>query len=145
SAVSEVSPLRASLAANFLRRSTSANSASSWSLKKSCRWPSATAAKMRPGLAPQSRPETSRLLSMTALTAASLGSDSIDFSLNLLVRHRFAGKRMQFLEHLTQIVARPLAAEFLAQHLCQPRRLQEPFCFSFIQPIVGQVHLNRNA
>jgi hypothetical protein len=70
--VSGVSSLRAGLAANLPRRSTSRSSARNSSLRKIWTWPLATAERTRPGLSPHSSPETKTLLSMTALTLAAL-------------------------------------------------------------------------
>ncbi len=82
-AVSGVNSLRASLAANFLRRSTSRSYARSSSLRKIRMCPSATAARTRPGLSPHSSPETRTLLSMTALTPAPLCPHRVNLGLNL--------------------------------------------------------------
>ena len=47
-------------------------------------WPSATAARTRPGVLPHSSPETKTLLSMTALTLAALRPYRVNLGLNLI-------------------------------------------------------------
>src|SRR5207244_703959 len=88
-----------------------------------------------------SSPETSRLVSTTALTPPTLLPHGIHFGLNLRHRHRFISHGMQLFEHLAEYLPRPLAPQLVSQPIREPGGFQQSRLSRFRDQRFWQIQL----